>query len=526
MILPNILDRVTRYTAVLTIITGAAVLAGWLLNIPIVATLLPQMPSMPFNSALGFIAAGTALLLYAKRAMWARLMMFICIGITGALGSLTLAEYLFGLDLGIDQLFVREFTLDAASAGRMSAASALNFSLLSLGLILLALNRLRRLQQAVLLLVGSIAYVAVLGFLYDVVRLYELFLYSQIAPHTAVLFLLLVTGMITAQPDLKVWNWLLADDDGGRLSRRLMPVALLLPILLGWMIIEIERNGLLNLLVGSAVLVLLLSMLFVLILGWTGYLLHTREEARHLADQNRFELAVERERMDLLASFIKNTSHDLRTPLTSINTSVYLAMRTEDAEQRTKRLHHIEAQVQQISGILDQFTILANLDALTQLKLSPVQINLLVAEVVEQTRRSLDDRQIRIETGISRDASRISGDETYLTMALTQLLDNAIRYTPDGGSICVRTERRDQFMIETSDTGSGIDLSTLPHIFERYFKGQKARTTDGSRSGLGLSIVKRIVELHHGRIEVESEPGQGSTFRIYLPILQTNMDTM
>jgi two-component system phosphate regulon sensor histidine kinase PhoR len=101
---------------------------------------------------------------------------------------------------------------------------------------------------------------------------------------------------------------------------------------------------------------------------------------------------------------------------------------------------------------------------------------------------------------------------------MTNLIENAVNYTPDGGAVSVQTWSEDsKIVVEVRDTGIGIGDEDLPHIFEHFYRSDRARSTNTGGTGLGLAMVRRIVEIHRGRIEVESAAGKGSTFRVYLP---------
>ncbi|MBL8132511.1 MAG: hypothetical protein JNL42_11690 [Anaerolineae bacterium] len=507
------LQRWTNITAWLSIGVAGVVLAGWILRIPQLASIFPGVSAMKFNSALGFLFAGMALRLRVQAKAFPALAVLV-----GLIGGLTLAEYAFHVDFGMDELLVRDFVRTIPFPGRMSLASALSFSLLSVTFLMLNRPRLRALTQLLPAAIAVVSYIAVLGFLYGVDALYSLFLFSQIALNTAVIFILLAVGLLTAQDGLPLWAWLLANDEGGRVSRRLLPVALILPVILGGIVIYLSDRRSLDPVVGTALLVVFLSILFFVAVGWNGFLLHSREQNQKTAHRHQMELTVEKERAALLEQFIRSTSHDLRTPLSTINTNAYLAQRTEDAGSRTQRLQQIQAQVDQIRAILDDFSTMARLDAADAPVHREVAIASLVANTVDRAGRAILEKRLHLETAFAPEPAVILGDAAQLATALGNLLDNAVRYTLPGGRITVRTRCGEVFIVEISDTGVGISAADLTRIFERHFKVNEARTSDGSRAGLGLSIAQRIITLHGGRIDVESVVGQGSLFRVTLPL--------
>jgi two-component system sensor histidine kinase BaeS len=136
--------------------------------------------------------------------------------------------------------------------------------------------------------------------------------------------------------------------------------------------------------------------------------------------------------------------------------------------------------------------------------------------VVSAAQERLAGKKISASFNPEPNLPAINGDPVWLQEAFGNLLDNAIRFTPNGGSISVQTySEGQQAVIEFKDTGAGISNEALPHIFERFWRQDEAHSTPGF--GLGLSIALKIIEMHDGRIEVESTVGEGSTFKILLP---------
>ncbi|NOS35439.1 MAG: two-component sensor histidine kinase, partial [Deltaproteobacteria bacterium] len=119
-------------------------------------------------------------------------------------------------------------------------------------------------------------------------------------------------------------------------------------------------------------------------------------------------------------------------------------------------------------------------------------------------------------------AAAVLGDPISIGQVIFNLIDNAIKYTHEGGKVEVSLKSEgDSAVVMVSDTGVGIGAEDIPHLFDRFYRVDKARTREAGGAGLGLSICKNIVEAHGGRIEVRSEPGEGSTFSVYLPIVES-----
>jgi signal transduction histidine kinase len=146
-----------------------------------------------------------------------------------------------------------------------------------------------------------------------------------------------------------------------------------------------------------------------------------------------------------------------------------------------------------------------------------LDLNTLIGEVISNFQSHLAANALTLHRNLALEPLPVSGSSNRLYAVLRELMDNAIRFTPPGGSIYLRSICQDQtIVVEIQDTGPGIPNESLPHIFKHFYRQDRAHTTPGL--GLGLSIVKSIVEGHGGQIEVESQPGSGSLFRILLPL--------
>jgi signal transduction histidine kinase len=238
---------------------------------------------------------------------------------------------------------------------------------------------------------------------------------------------------------------------------------------------------------------------------------------RRQAEQRRLELALERERVQILADFIAQASHEFRTPLSTINTSTYLLQKSTDSVEQLRYIQQIEDRVHDITTLLNALLTMSRLDGLRELTTEPVDLGGLVKIAYTARQKAWQTRAIQGTLRLPAEPLLIAGDAGYLRQAIGAILDNAIRFTPDGGAIAVHLEQvGETAVLAITDTGIGIGAADLPHIFERFYRGDKAGTTRGF--GLGLPIAKGIVELHRGSISVESEEGKGSTFKILLPV--------
>jgi signal transduction histidine kinase len=223
---------------------------------------------------------------------------------------------------------------------------------------------------------------------------------------------------------------------------------------------------------------------------------------------------TEEQRRELLAE----VSHELRTPLTVIKGNVGLIRKLGEADEES--LEGIEQEVDRLTRMVGDLLLLAQAESgRLPLALAPVEIDTLLLEVFQQMRLVAGEKiQMRM-TEI--DQVQAVGDPDRLKQVLLNLVGNAIQYTPPGGTVSlVLRKTGTQAQIIINDTGPGIPAADLPHIFERFYRGEKSRKRSGAASGygLGLSIAYWIVKAHGGTIEVSSQEGKGSTFCVWLPL--------
>lgn len=244
----------------------------------------------------------------------------------------------------------------------------------------------------------------------------------------------------------------------------------------------------------------------------------SQEETAITAERQRAALELERQKMQMMSDIFRDLSHDFRTPLSVINTGVYLMERAETAEQRSIRARIIEVQTGRLSKMLDALFMLVRLDMTRQLTLSPVNVATLVRDILYEIEESVTAKKLNVTFTIADENLKVLSNSTELGFALRSLLDNAVEYSQPGGDIAVSAWTDDgHVLIAVRDKGIGISEEDLPHIFDRLFRADRSRSPETGGAGLGLAIVQRIVELHGGTIDVESKPNEGSTFTIRLP---------
>lgn len=213
--------------------------------------------------------------------------------------------------------------------------------------------------------------------------------------------------------------------------------------------------------------------------------------------------------------FLADVSHELRTPLTSVRGNLDLMKRMGQYDEES--MYVIQDEIERMSRLLGDLLLLARADTGgLPLRYEPVELDNVLFEVYRQVSRI--EKPVSVEL-IEVDQATILGDEDRLKQLLLNLVDNGIKYTQPGGVVRLSLSKdKGQAMLRVSDTGIGIPAEDLPHIFDRFYRVDKARSREQGGSGLGLAIVKWVVQAHGGRIQVESTVGVGTTFTILLPL--------
>jgi two-component system, OmpR family, heavy metal sensor histidine kinase CusS len=233
----------------------------------------------------------------------------------------------------------------------------------------------------------------------------------------------------------------------------------------------------------------------------------------------RIESSVKR-----IRQFTANASHDLRTPLSLIRTHAELALRRTRTEYEYREsLTRILSVSEETTQLIEALLTLARTDAgaahlrFTQLELTP-----LLQKIGRQVSLLAHSKDLFFSSDLSNESLFVAGDCAALESMFLAILDNAVKYTPAGGSVCFRSSGAPrEVVIEVEDTGVGIAVEDLPRVFDRFFRADQVRSREVPGSGLGLSIAHWIAGTHKGRIEVESAIGSGSLFRIVLPRVAT-----
>ncbi|MDX1628919.1 MAG: ATP-binding protein [Fulvivirga sp.] len=225
---------------------------------------------------------------------------------------------------------------------------------------------------------------------------------------------------------------------------------------------------------------------------------------------------------NLRRELVGNVSHDLRTPIAVIHGYIETLMIKKDQlskEEREKYLQIILESTEKLRKLVDELFELSKLEAK---QINPVKepffIHELIHDICQKFQILANEKNVTINASEKKDAPLVYADVSLIERALQNLLDNALKFTPEGGSITVDIDDSDEFVqIKVSDTGPGIPKDQIPFIFDRYHIGDKRISLDKNSTGLGLAIVKKILEIHDQTIQLTSRLNEGSTFTFQLP---------
>ncbi len=248
---------------------------------------------------------------------------------------------------------------------------------------------------------------------------------------------------------------------------------------------------------------------------WKG----RRDEVGRLAETfddllARLEEAFARERQ-----FISDASHELKTPLTSINANAQMLARWGDRDEKIRKesLQTIVAESASLAEMVNGMLTLAKADSGEAIPKEPLSVAAVTREAVSATSQRAGDKGLDLHLEADGESPIVAGDASLLRQMITNLIDNAIKFTERGG-VTVRVHAQDgDALVEVQDTGPGIDPEELPLIFDRFYRTDKSRTREVPGTGLGLAIVRSIARVHRGRVEAERPEGGGTLFRVRLP---------
>lgn len=515
----------------LALLGGLTSLAGWAFDLPRLTDWDNAGIAIQPNAALSAAALSASMLLLLSRRLTAAA---IVAGLVATLGALTTMENLLAVDLGIDRwlTFGRDWGTGGTTApGRMGLPASLAWLVLGTCVLLRARDAGGASAWAPWLALVPLATstLSVLGYAYGADQLYAVPGVTAIALQTAlfVFALSLVTIALADTGPMKVFG-----DPGpaGIAARRLLPFVFVVPVLTGGLRLAGERAGLYDTAFGVALHNLIEIALMLALLWWTGLAMAKHSAQREKAEADRRELLVleqaarrEAERQATIRDeFLATLSHELRTPLNAILGWAQILKadsgkpgRIAQAVEVIERNARLQAHM--IADLLDISRILAGK---MRLHVQPVDLVAVINAALDAVQPAATAKGVRLENVLEPLEDVVNGDAGRLQQIVWNLLTNAVKFTPRGGKVQVVLARVNSHVeVRVSDTGEGISPEFLPKMFERFRQADPSTARVHGGLGLGLALVKQLVELHGGKVTAESEGfGRGSMFTVHLPL--------
>ncbi|HEY1952901.1 MAG TPA: HAMP domain-containing sensor histidine kinase [Gemmatimonadaceae bacterium] len=536
-------ERVPIIAGSAVAVVGAASLIGWALNLPFATTVSESgVPVIPL-AGLCFVLAGVSLALtaYPRRTPTTEALQQTLAALVATIAGLTLYEHLRGSGSGFDTLLFgdRLRALGVSPAGRISINSAGAFLLLGLALLSIPHDQRKHdLRSQMFATPGLfIAMVAVLGYLFGVKGLYSLSQSSEMSLPTSIGLLMLGAGILVAVRDRGVAVLLLDEGPAGVLTRRLLPAALLAPILLGMIRIIGASAGLYESEFGVSLFAVACILIFVGLVLWSARVLRNTDKERVdlLAMEQQARANAERARTEAEAAraeaerannsktdFLAVMSHELRTPLTAIMGYEELlsdGITGPVTELQRQQLGRINASARHLLGLIDEILTFARVDiGRERVRWESMSINHTLGDAAALVEPMAAAKSIHFYIHLLEEDQAIQTDGTKLRQMLVNLLSNGIKFT-DQGEVRVNCAVNGNVLeVRIADTGVGIPKENIENIFEPFWQAEQVATRKTGGTGLGLSVTRKLARLLGGDVTVVSETGVGTTFVLTLPM--------
>lgn len=241
---------------------------------------------------------------------------------------------------------------------------------------------------------------------------------------------------------------------------------------------------------------------------------------QRFVEESQVRLMVQSEKLKALQEMIAHFTHDLKAPLTAIVTSLYLAERqANDASRRQERFSTIRDQTRLLETMIQDILTYSRFEVIPELNRQAFNLVDLLNQIQQNLKPEIERKNITFLLEVPPAGCPISADMDGLMRMFSNLIENAVKYTRADGNVFVGLKAADGMATVTiADSGIGIDEAEVPRIFEQFFRASSAKDAEISGTGVGLAIVKRIIDLHDGIISVKSGLGQGTTFVVRLPL--------
>jgi signal transduction histidine kinase/DNA-binding response OmpR family regulator len=548
-----------------TLLLGVVVIVGWYTGNRTLIQVMPTFVPMQYNTALGFVLCGLSLTFAV--AGRTRLCMVVG-GLAALVGTATLVQYVFGVDLGIDEIFMKhEVTVKTSHPGRMAPNTAVCFTLFGLSALIRPRGWTPSSRSMLAVVLGSLTFglgvVAFSGYFASLETAYGWGNLTRMAVHTSAGFITVATGLVCL-----LWS---QDTKEESKLPAWMPVPLAIGILTTavslWQALSAEGQRIhaqhadVTTISGLAMLMLIVGILLAAALAIAAYLaqqsgqrareimiinasleeeiagrceteLELQEHKANLEDTvtlRTHELQAARTRAEdadkAKSAFLANMSHELRTPMNAI--IGYSEMLMEEAEDLGQEdfvpdLRKINQAGKHLLALINDILDLSKIEAgKMELYLETTTLDALLEDVVTTVDALIKKNDNTLTTNFEDDLGEIHVDVTKVRQVLFNMISNAAKFTKSG-TITMRASReageaQDWITLSVSDTGIGIAADKIDGLFQEFTQADSSTTREFGGTGLGLAITKRFCEMMGGAISIESTLGEGTTFTVHMP---------
>lgn len=525
---------VTLVAGTFASIGGLLTLLGWITGVYRLTDWAGIGISMKANPAIAAMAAGAALLLswpatvrwrgaragavHTRARRWVDPLALVSVRVLGAIvaviGALTLLQHVADVNLGIDTVVSSEpwGTRGTAAPGRMGPPASLSFTLTGSALILLTGGRrARRLAAMLAAVVAFIAGASLAGYVFGAAELYAAPRLTGIAVQMASILMALAIGLGAAVPERGLAATLLRPDAGGLMARRLILPVVLVPLLVAWLRLQGEFRGMFDATFGTAVVALTMVVILLGFVMWTARTVGESDAQRRETDRRKDQ-------------FLATLAHELRNPLAPIRNSLEIMRRSGDNPRLLRTAEAtMDRQLQHMVRLIDDLLDVSRIsrDKLV-LRREPEELGPILRDAIEVNRPTLDAGQLTLNVEIPPEPIYVNADRVRLAQAFGNLISNACKFTEPGGRIHVTVAREaNDVTVAVRDTGIGIGREDLSRVFELFVQVDHSLERSRGGLGIGLSLARRLVEMHGGTLTASSEgDGRGSEFVVRLPVVK------
>jgi signal transduction histidine kinase/DNA-binding response OmpR family regulator len=502
--------------AIITI--SALAIFGWFFNFPVLKQVLHGSLKMNPISITLFLLSGISLLNTRKKnkqLLYSTLPAIFII----VVAALKLSMFVTGYDIHIDTILN---DIGSGYADRMAPNTAFNFLMGGLALYLITRKSITSIiiAQVLALLCFFIALLAIMGYIYTIKSLYVVNAFIPMALHTALCFILLALGIFFAKAYSGIIGVIAADRMGGSLARRLLPVAILLPLILGWLHFEATRSGVFSENLSVSLVIIVLIVAFSIIIWVYAQSLNKIDTERREAEKslviakNISEKARKSQEL-----FLANMSHEIRTPMNGVIGMTSLLQGTSLTDDQLNFVETIRISGESLLVIINDILDFSKIEAgKMHLEEQPFSVQSAIEETFDLLAGEANKKNIDLVYTIDTSVPPlIIGDITRVRQILVNLVSNGIKFTEKGEvlvSVGVNTIDTDAYELEFSvrDSGIGIPEDKMDRLFKAFSQADVSTTRSHGGTGLGLVICAKLVQMMHGKIAVESQPGVGSVF--------------